>query len=252
MNLLHRLVCRSALWRWTVELWLIPWALEGLDPGEDVLELGPGPGLTTDVLRERAARLTAVELDPRLATSLRERMKNTNVDVVQADATAMPFPDGSFSAVLSFTMLHHVPSVTLQDQLLAEAWRVLRPGGVFAGTDTAPGVLLRLTHIGDTMVRVDPVTLGQRLETAGFDEVEVQKRLGEFRFRAIRRIVDESYDNAEDLLVRNRTLLDKLSKELIEVETVDAKHLLRLIEEYAVEEDLSCEQPVISLSGHRG
>ena len=28
---------------------------------------------------------------------------------------AMPFPDGSFSAVLSFTMLHHVPSVTLQD-----------------------------------------------------------------------------------------------------------------------------------------
>jgi cell division protease FtsH len=54
--------------------------------------------------------------------------------------------------------------------------------------------------------------------------------------KEIRRIVDESYDNAEDLLVRNRTLLDKLSKELIEVETVDAKHLLRLIEEYAVDE----------------
>ncbi len=54
--------------------------------------------------------------------------------------------------------------------------------------------------------------------------------------KEIRRIVDESYDNAEDLLVRNRVLLDKLSKELIEVETVDAKHLLRLIEEYAVDE----------------
>ena len=66
-------------------------------------------------------------------------MKNTNVEVVETDATAMPFPDGSFSTVLSFTMLHHVPSVTLQDQLLAEAWRVLRPGGVFAGTDIAPG-----------------------------------------------------------------------------------------------------------------
>jgi 16S rRNA A1518/A1519 N6-dimethyltransferase RsmA/KsgA/DIM1 with predicted DNA glycosylase/AP lyase activity len=85
-----------------------------LDPREDVLELGPGLGLTTDVLRERAARLTAVEIDPRLA-SLQERMKNTNVEVVEADAMAMPFPDGSFSAVLSFTMLHHVPSVTLQD-----------------------------------------------------------------------------------------------------------------------------------------
>jgi ubiquinone/menaquinone biosynthesis C-methylase UbiE len=42
-------------------------------------------------------------------------MKNTNVEVVEADATAMPFPDGSFSAVLSLTILHHVPSVTLQD-----------------------------------------------------------------------------------------------------------------------------------------
>ena len=50
MNLLHRLVCRSGLWRWTVERWMIPWALDGLDPGENVLELGPGPGLTTDVL----------------------------------------------------------------------------------------------------------------------------------------------------------------------------------------------------------
>jgi cell division protease FtsH len=46
--------------------------------------------------------------------------------------------------------------------------------------------------------------------------------------------VDESYDTAEDLLVRNRTLLDKLSKELIEVETADKKHLMRLIDVYAV------------------
>ena len=176
MNLLHRLLCRSALWRWTVERCVIPWALDGLDPGEDVLELGPGPGLTTDVLRERTARLTAVELDPRLASSLQERMKNTNVEVVEADATAMPFPDGSFSAVLSFTMLHHVPSVTLQDQLLAEAWRVLRPGGVFAGSDTALGVLLQLAQIGDTMVPVDPATLSHRLKTAGFDELKARRR----------------------------------------------------------------------------
>ena len=119
MNLLHRLVCRSAPWRWTVECWVIPWALDGLDPGEEVLELGTGPGLTTDVLRERAARLTAVEIDPRLASSLRERMENTGVEVVEADATAMFSPDGSFSAVLSFTMVHHVPSATVQDRLLA-------------------------------------------------------------------------------------------------------------------------------------
>jgi cell division protease FtsH len=53
--------------------------------------------------------------------------------------------------------------------------------------------------------------------------------------KEIRRIVDESYDTAEDVLVRNRVLLDKLSKELIEYETVDAEHLVRLIEEFAVD-----------------
>jgi cell division protease FtsH len=67
--------------------------------------------------------------------------------------------------------------------------------------------------------------------------------------KEIRRIVDESYDTAEDVLVRNKVLLDKLSKELIEYETVDARHLVRLIEEYAVDE-IHLEEP--SLNGHQG
>ncbi len=53
--------------------------------------------------------------------------------------------------------------------------------------------------------------------------------------KEIRRIVDESYDTAEDLLVRNQDLLVKLSKDLIEYETVDSEHLKRLIEKYAVD-----------------
>jgi len=128
VNLAHRVVCRSGPWRWVVRRRLVPWALDGLDLGDHALELGPGPGLTTDLIRARTARLTAAEVGPRLAASLRERTMGTNVEVVRADATELPFPDGSFSAVLSFTMLHHVPSVPLQDRLLAEAQRVLRPG----------------------------------------------------------------------------------------------------------------------------
>ena len=54
--------------------------------------------------------------------------------------------------------------------------------------------------------------------------------------KEIRRIVDESYDSAEDLCLRNRVLLDRLAADLIEYETVDANHLKRLIEEYAVDE----------------
>ena len=53
--------------------------------------------------------------------------------------------------------------------------------------------------------------------------------------KEIRRIVDESYDTAEDVLLRNRNLLEKLSKDLIEYETVDAKHLRNLVEEHAVD-----------------
>ncbi|QYJ15344.1 ATP-dependent zinc metalloprotease FtsH [Rubrobacter xylanophilus DSM 9941] len=53
--------------------------------------------------------------------------------------------------------------------------------------------------------------------------------------KEIRRLVDEAYDTAEDLLVRNRRLLEKLAADLIEYETVDAEHLRRLVEEYAVD-----------------
>ena len=186
VNLLHRLVCRSAPWRWVVERRLLPWALDGLELGDSVLELGPGPGLTTDALRRRVAHLTALEIDPRLASTLQERLKDTGVEVVRADATAVPYPDRSFSAVLSFTMLHHLPSEALQDRLLAEAWRVLRPGGVFAGTDSTSSALLRLSHLGDAWTPVDTATFSSRLEAIGFGEVAVDKGLGEFRFRAFR------------------------------------------------------------------
>jgi cell division protease FtsH len=66
--------------------------------------------------------------------------------------------------------------------------------------------------------------------------------------KEIRRIVDESYDTAEDVLVRNRVLLDKLARELIEYETVDARHLVQLIEEYAVDK-VGVVEP--SLNGHQ-
>ncbi len=66
--------------------------------------------------------------------------------------------------------------------------------------------------------------------------------------KEIRRIVDECYDTADDLLVRNRALLEKLSADLIEYETVGSDHLKQLIEEYAVDR-VSFEEP--SPNGHQ-
>jgi SAM-dependent methyltransferase len=162
------------------------WVLNGLELGPEVLEVGPGPGLTTDWLRRDARYVTAVEIDPVLAESLRSRMRGGNVTVVQGDASSIPFEDGKFTAAVSFTMLHHVPSRELQDKILREVWRVLKPGGVFAGSDSLLSFSMRLIHIGDAMVLVDPQTFGSRLEAAGFRDVSVEATDEAFRFRARR------------------------------------------------------------------
>ena len=186
MNRFHRWYCRSALWKKLLSSQVIPWALKGVDLGTDVLEVGPGPGLTTDILRQRLPHITSIEIDPRLAASLQERMRNTNVRVIQGDATAMPFPSDSFSAAVSFTMLHHVPSAALQDRLLAEVYRILKPGGMFAGTDSTWSRAFALIHLWDTMVVVDPDGFGGRLEAAGFTDVSIRIARGAFSFRARR------------------------------------------------------------------
>jgi SAM-dependent methyltransferase len=158
--------------------------LSGSDLGPDVLELGPGPGITTDLLRLNALRLTAIEVDPALAGALQMRLHGSNVEVVTGDGTAMPFSDGQFSGGASFTMLHHVPSAELQDRLLREVCRVIRPGGMFVGSDSLQSLLMRLLHIGDTLVPVDPDRFGTRLESAGFQVLEIEKKANVFRFHA--------------------------------------------------------------------
>ncbi|MER3419912.1 MAG: SAM-dependent methyltransferase [Chloroflexota bacterium] len=125
-------------------------------------------------------------MDPGLAAAARRRLASTNAIVVAGDATAMPFPDASFSAVLCFTMLHHVPSPALQDRLLAEAHRVLEPGGWFAGSDSLPTPVWNLMHLLDARTPVDPATFGHRLMAAGFGEVRVWKAGNRLFFRARR------------------------------------------------------------------
>jgi SAM-dependent methyltransferase len=187
MNWFHRQVCRSGRWRRRLEKELLPWVLQGVELGDDVLEIGPGPGVTTDLLRDRTQRLTALEVDAAAAAALHERLNDSGVRVVHGDGAAMPFADGAFSGVVSLTMLHHVPTAALQDRLLSEARRVLRPGGVFAGFDGVGSFLFRLIHLGDTYNPVDPDALGQRLEAAGFADVAVERGWARFRFRATRK-----------------------------------------------------------------
>ncbi|MBP1770240.1 MAG: methyltransferase type 11, partial [Candidatus Aminicenantes bacterium] len=50
MNLFHRRLCRSEKWKRKLGDDILPFALKGVDLGDDVLEIGPGPGLTTEFL----------------------------------------------------------------------------------------------------------------------------------------------------------------------------------------------------------
>ncbi|MFD1050597.1 class I SAM-dependent methyltransferase, partial [Kibdelosporangium lantanae] len=105
--------------------------------------------------------LTIVEVDPASARQLAAQFPD--VTVLEGDGARLPLGDNSFDSVTCFTMLHHVPSRGEQDQLFAEAFRVLRPGGVFAGMDSLPSLRFRILHLFDTMVLVDPRTLPDRL-----------------------------------------------------------------------------------------
>lgn len=183
MNIVHRWYCKSDTWAKQLTRGL-EFATRDLDLGDNLLEVGPGPGVATDWFKERVPHMTAVEIDHKLARSLSQRMEGTNVTVVEGDATAMDFNDNAFTSAASFTMLHHVPTPELQDKLLAEVCRVLAPGAPFFGSDSVPSLVWNIFHLFDTRVPVDPETVGSRLEAAGFTSVSINTFPGGFGFNA--------------------------------------------------------------------
>ena len=125
---------------------ILPLLTEHAELGEDMLEIGPGPGAATEWLRHRVKRLKVLEIDATAAETLAKRYEGSNVEVIVGDATRLSWPDGSFDSVGMFTMLHHVPTRRLQDALLAEALRVLRPGGTLVGSDSLASERLHAFH----------------------------------------------------------------------------------------------------------
>jgi SAM-dependent methyltransferase len=183
MNEAHLRYLSSPEWAHMLETDLLPWVLSR-DLGDNVLEVGPGPGLTTDLLRQRVATVTAVEIDVDLAHQLAHRLAGSNVSVLHADASNTGLPAGTFSAVTCFSMLHHMRSQNDQDRLFAEVHRVLRPGGKFLGVDSLDIPLIRDFHVDDTFNPVSPETLGERLEAAGLEDIRIDRDDYQVRFAA--------------------------------------------------------------------
>jgi hypothetical protein len=138
MNENHAQLCASREWAECVQTEFLPPLVRDVDLGTDLLEIGPGPGAATEWLCQHVTRLTALESDG-----------------------------------VSFTMLHHVPTVALQNQVLAEVLRVLRPGGVLIGSDSLASNDLHHFHVDDTYNPVEPASLLTRLQTLGFCKITV-------------------------------------------------------------------------------
>jgi len=93
----------------------------------DILDVGCGPGTNFEHYGP-GAHVTAIDYNEHMVTLAKRALPapHATIEVQQADAMALPFPDASFDAYVSTLVLCSVPDL---DRAVEEAWRVLRPGG---------------------------------------------------------------------------------------------------------------------------
>lgn len=89
-----------------------------------ILDVGSGTGQSQRIYRDRSASYTGIDLSLGALRLARRRVPDASW--LQADALGLPFLGASFDVVAFSSVLHHIGS---RQAALAEAWRVLRPGG---------------------------------------------------------------------------------------------------------------------------
>lgn len=190
MNAFENWFCASGLWSCVTRRKWLPWLLEGTSLGNHVLEVGAGPGAATAELARRARRVTSLEYSHAFCVALRGKVAPAGAvetgNIVQGDASVLPFADGTFSGAIAVLVLHHLRSADAQDQAFREIYRVLRPGGIFVALEIPDGWLTRVVHIRSTFVPVVLETARERLGAAGFSDVSAESRRGAIRLRATR------------------------------------------------------------------
>ena len=196
--------CTSAPYRLLARRVVLPWALQGVRPTGEVLEIGAGSGAMAAGLLGKFPGLTVVatDYDPEMVTTAGRSLSSWSgcATVEQADATDLPFDEGRFSLVLSCAMLHHVVD---WEKAVSEATRVLRPGGKLVGFDLLHVADWRVPHLGrhhpgehegeidhaspshgaGAKRLVDPDTFEQELDRLPLAAVRVRRSVGGMTFR---------------------------------------------------------------------
>jgi ubiquinone/menaquinone biosynthesis C-methylase UbiE len=103
------------------------------DGGNPILDAGAGTAqIPIDLCRQSStASVVAIDLAEEMLKVGRENVRQagleTRLRLERVDAKHMPYPDGAFAAVISNSIIHHIPE---PGRVVAEMVRVLRPGGV--------------------------------------------------------------------------------------------------------------------------
>lgn len=145
-----------------------------IEPAHAVLDVGCGTGtLAVDVKRRfPSVQMTGVDPDPGALDIARRKAAHAAVAVRfdQAFGDALPYGDDSFDRVFSSMMFHHVAGDDRQ-KLLAEIYRVLKPGGRLEFLDFAGGThsfLAQVIHGRHPLSPDADDTFVRRLNQAGF------------------------------------------------------------------------------------
>ena len=183
----------------------------------DVLDVGNGLAAQDPVIASVAAtrRLTALNITWTQLRAGRERLAEASARPVNGDACRMPFPAGIVDGVISVEAAFHFPS---RATFFAEAFRVLRPGGVLTFSDVpvrrfplsprevlAGVAMLRLWGIR-AAAAATPGEIEAQVRGAGFDEIRAElagERVIAPAFRAVRaRLATGEGDPARRLAAR--------------------------------------------------
>ncbi len=114
---------------------------ELLHARQDVVDIGCGIGCMDEFVAPRVGSLTGVDVSGEMVRKAVVRLQHlTNVRFVECDGYTLPLPDGSAGLVFSHIVLQHTPRHVTRSYV-AEAFRVLRPGGdfLFQMPEAVPG-----------------------------------------------------------------------------------------------------------------
>ncbi len=136
-----------------------------------VVDVGCGAGGLVRWMRERGAEPVGVECGDVMRTMALEADPDNVLDYVNAVGQDLPFEDATFDVVTFIYSLHHVPEHEMVDAL-AEAHRVLRPGGVaYIAEPVAAGLGHQVSRLIDdeTEVRAHAQAAIDQADALGFD-----------------------------------------------------------------------------------